>query len=88
MSAIPEEVASKVFGAIEVIREYLPEAAAIAEMVAPPYALEIAAGEKFLSKLFELLVTLQAHDTSADAAATLRAQTEAAWKAALQSDPR
>lgn len=83
MSAIPEEVADKIFDAIDEIRQFLPEAAAVAEILDPAAAPEIAAGEAFLSKLFELVVELRSRATRDDAAAALRAQTTGAWRATL-----
>src|SRR5215510_4436438 len=53
MPAIDEDLAGKIFDALQTVRDFLPEAAMVAELLAPEAALEIAAGERFLSKIFE-----------------------------------
>lgn len=88
MAAIDPDLASKIYAAVNTIREFLPEAAALGELVAPEFTPEIMAGEAFLGKIFEVVAVLESHDTRVDAAASLRAKTEQAWKDALQRDPR
>lgn len=85
MAAIDPDRASKLLDAVETIREWLPEAEALSSLI-PMYGEKIVEGEKFLGKLFELVVALKSHETVADASATLRAQTEAEWQAALRRE--
>ena len=88
MTAIDPDYAKKIYEAIETIRDFLPEAASLGEIVAPEFAPEIMAGEAILGKIFEVVAVLETHETKVDAGLALRAKTEQAWKDALQKDPR
>lgn len=87
MAAIDADQAHDIFDAIEKIREFLPEAAALVELAFPTGAPLIAAAEPLLSALFELVVTLEAHPDRDAAAEALKARTDtlAAWHAILST---
>lgn len=82
MSAIDEDLASKIFDGIEKVREGLPYATKLAELVDPKDVLLIEGLSLGLGKLFELIVSLKAHDTIDLAAETLRKETLDEWKQA------
>lgn len=85
MSAIDPDIATKLFGAIENIRDHMPEIEAVSALV-PGYGPAIVEGEKFLAKLFELVSVLRSSETHADAAAALRKKTEDDWAQALRRE--
>lgn len=80
MSVINDELADRIFDGIDKVREGLPVAAKLAELLDPKDALIIEGIEYGLSKLFELVVALRSHPTIALAAETLQAETLAQWK--------
>lgn len=83
MSVLPEELTEEVFNAIAKLREVMPEIEALSALV-PGYGPAIVEGEKFLSKIFEIVCMLRDHDTRVDAAEALRKKTEEDWAQALR----
>ncbi len=80
---IDEDKADEIFKAIQTIRDFLPEAAAVAEIAFPAATPFVILGESVVSKLFELIVSMRQTDNPEAAAAALRTRTLIAWESAL-----
>ena len=69
---IDEDKANDIFNAIQTLRDFLPEAAAVAEIAFPAATPLIELGEAVLSKLFELVVSMRHTSNPEKTAAALR----------------
>ncbi len=80
---INDDKADEIFNALQTIRDFLPEAAAVAEIAFPAATPFVELGESVLSKVFELVVSMRHTDNPEAAAAALRSRTIIAVEAAL-----